>query len=348
LSAVSSLTVATAGCGNLDYAFSAIAGQFRLLSSVEPIEVALEDPSLSEEQRDKLAFVVRVRDYAEHVIGLNAGDSYRSFANLGDEPLAWNLSAARKDAFEAYFWDLPLVGSLPYLGFFDYDQALAERDRLVDEGWDTLVYEVDAYSTIGLLPDPLTSALLRRDRISLADTVMHELLHNTIFQPGETTFNESMATFVGRQAGLEFLAFEYGAGSDVLVEAHRNYQDEDRHAAFIAGLIAEVRTLYEQDLSSEEKIAQREAIFESGRQRYATEVLPYLHDRTGYETYTTFKYNNAFLLANVRYNNDQDVFAAVYEMTGRNWAHTLSIFAEAANAPMPFQYLRDVVGPEHQ
>ena len=79
LKIVLSLGMASAvtGCGKTDYALGAVIGQLRLLQAAVPIETALDDPNLTQEQRDKLFFVVRVRDYAEE--------------DFGDLLLDWNL-----------------------------------------------------------------------------------------------------------------------------------------------------------------------------------------------------------------------------------------------------------------
>ncbi|MHC4798962.1 MAG: aminopeptidase [Planctomycetota bacterium] len=216
------------GCGPIGYSVSAAVGELLILSSAGPIDRALNDPGLSDEQKEKLTFIIQARDYAEQVVGLNVGHSYQTFVNLGDKPLAWNLSASRKDAIEPYIWEVPLVGPLSFFGFFNFDQAVAERDRLVKLKYDTLIYEVDAYSTIGIFPDPVSSSILDRDLVSLLDTVFHELLHNTIFNPEDIVFDESLATFVGRTASVEFIKSEFGEDSDLADQARRSFEDVDR------------------------------------------------------------------------------------------------------------------------
>lgn len=327
-----------AGCGDT-YLGSIILGELKLLSSVRPIEEAVNDPGLDEEVRLKLAFVIRARDYARDVVGLHVGGSYQTFADLGDRSLAWNLSASRKDAFDPYIWRFPLVGSLPYIGFFSLDQAKAERDRLLAEGYDTLIYEIDAYSTVGQLPDPVTSALLRRNLASLADTVIHELTHNTIYAFNDITFNESLATFVGRTAGMDFLALEFGPDAPEIQQARLDYEDQDRFQAFLREMKDGLAAIYDTDLSFDEKMARREEFIAAAQQRFAFEVLPLMHDQEGYEGYATFPFNNAFILAHVRYNSDQDVFAAVYEKTGRDWAEAMRLYREAARSPDPTRHL---------
>ncbi len=331
-----------AGCSNLSYAISAAVGHLNLLSARESIETALLDPTLTDEERAKLALIVRARDYAAETVGLNVGESYQAFVNLHGEPLAWNLSASAKDAFQPYVWRVPFAGNLPYLGYFDYDQVIAERDRLVDAGYDTFIYELDAYSTLGLLPDPVTSAMLARGDVSLADTIMHELSHNTIWRPGDTTFNESMATFIGQTAGLEFILSDSGNGSDLAERARRNYEDQERFNIYLQGLVDELTALYAENLPRDAKLARRDEIFEAARVRLVDEVIPLMSNPESWSAYRELTLNNAFLLANTRYNSDLEIFAAVYESTGRDWAQTLAHFKAAAAAADPYAYLRQI------
>lgn len=328
-----------ADCWSWGYAFEALVGQMNYLGRAVPIEEALDDPDLTQHQKDKLELVIKARDYAEQVIGLNVGSSFRTFVNLRGEALAWNLSASRRDAIEAYTWQIPVAGTLPYLGFFKHEDAVAERERLMTAGYDTFIYEIDAFSTLGLLPDPVASSLLERPVTSLVDTVIHESLHNTVWSGRDIVFNESLATYVGRAGALEFLAFEFGEDSPLLQEAEDDYADIDRLDAFLKQVSADARALYAQDISSDEKIARREEIFEAARQRFTSEVQPTLNRPDRYSAYATLNYNNAFLLVNVRYNSDLHIFADVHESTGPSWPDSLQVFHQAAADAQPYAFL---------
>ncbi|UCD27866.1 MAG: aminopeptidase [Planctomycetota bacterium] len=336
------LIISATGCMPIGYLLSDATGELLLLASTVPIEDGLNDPALSEEQREKLAFVIRARDYAGEVIGLNIGNSYQGFLNIGDEALAWNLNASKKDVFEPYIFELPVVGSMPYFVFFVFDQAVVERDRLVALGYDTMIYEVDSYS-LAIVPDPITSSMLRRDLATLAETVMHELLHNTIYKLGDSVFNESLATFVGRKGAIEFIRSEFGSDSPLADEAEQTFEDDDRFNVFLQELTAEVNEVYSSGLSYDEKLAAREEIFESARNRFAADVLPLINDKEAYERYTEFNYNNAFLLVNVRYNSDPEVYEGIYEMVGGDWFQALTIFSQAAGANDPVGFLRGIL-----
>ncbi len=338
------LALPLAGCSGLGYVASAVFGELDLLSRQVSLAEALGDPDLTEEQREKLSLVIQARDYAQHVMGLEVGRAYQTYVNLHDKPLAWNLSASRIDAFEPYLWNIPFVGPLPYIGYFDKDQAMQERDRLVAENYDTVVYELDAYSTLGLLPDPITSAMLERNLISLVDTVIHENLHNTIYSMKDSSFDESLATFVGRTGAIEFLQAQFGVDAAIVQDARNWYEDNDRFNVFLQDLMAELQIVYGSDLSLEEKIKQRQVIYAACNDKFAAEVLPQLHAQDDYQAYTSMRFNNAFLLLNVRYNTAQDVFEAVYDLAGRDWSQALPIFAEAARSDDPGGYLRALVG----
>ena len=334
----------TGGCTEISYMLGAAGGELNLLSSMVPIEQGLSDTSLTEEELAKLDLVIKTRDYAEQTIGLNVGQSYRNFVNLHGKPLAWNLSASRKDAISPYTWNLPFIGPISYLGYFNFDEAKTERDRLVGQSYDTMLYELDAYSTVGLLPDPLTSAIFRREEENLVDTVIHELLHNTIWYSGDAVFSESLATFVGRTGAIEFLKAHFGEDAPIVQEALIEYEDMDQFNAFLFALTGRLDELYSSEVGSEAKIAARATLFEDGRQRVTTELLPALHEPQRYQSYASFPFNNAFLMVNGRYNTDLTLFQRVHDQTGHNWGASLTVFRNAAGSQDPFGYLHTWLG----
>ncbi len=335
------LFVGTAGCQAVPYVLHLAEGQLRIQGRAEPIDDVLASGRLSEQDATKLRYLVRVRDYAAEAMGLNVGRSYTTYYDSSGDPLAWNLSAARKDALVPKTWTFVGVGEVPYLSFFNEDYLRRVQQQLIDEGYDTLTYELDAYSTLGIFDDPVRSAMLQRDVLSLTETVIHELLHNTIWRPSHTTFNESLATFVGRQGAVEFLQANSGNGSNAVAIATAFYADQDAVNAFLLGLYADLENYYAQPASMEDKIAGREAVFQAARDRFRAEVQGTLNYPDGFAGYGSLPTNNAWVLANYRYNLDLDVFADVYAATGRNWPAALDVFRSAAAAGEdPFEHLR--------
>jgi predicted aminopeptidase len=332
---------AVVGCTGLPYVLHLAEGQLQVQGEVQSIDDVLASGQLSDEEAAKLRLLVKVRDYAGQTMGLTVGRSYTTFYDTGQDPQAWNLSAARKDALVPRTWTFPIVGEVPYLAFFDENYMHSVEQQLIDEGYDTMTYELDAYSTLGIFDDPVRSAMLQRDALTLTETVIHELLHNTVYRPNSTSFNESLATFVGRQGAVEFLAAEYGPDSDLPAIAAAFYADTDAVNAFLLELYADLEAYYAQPLSTAEKIAGRDAVFQAGRDRFAQQVQPSLHYPEAFAGYGNFPTSNAWMLINYRYNLDLDVFAAVYEATGRDWPAALDVYLAAAAATEdPFEYLR--------
>jgi predicted aminopeptidase len=340
---LSLLSLSAAGCGvDLVYLLPAAVGQIDLLLHAEPISGAIAGGGLSDEQVAKLELVQETRAYAHDVMGLNVSNNYTTFYDSGGRPVVYNVSASRRDAFVPKVWRFPFVGTVPYLGYFDLAAARTKADALRAQGYDVFVYEVDAYSGLGFLPNPVLSPMLERSETSLAETVFHELLHGTVWRPNDTSFNESLATFYGRTGAMEFLAFRYPDEPDRVEEARQSFEDVDRYNAFALELFNELDAFYSSDLSSAEKIEGREAIYQAGRDRFMAEIHPLLNDPSRYDWVADMPTNNAFMLGIRRYNLDLTVFEEVFERTDGDWLVCLPIFQAAADSSAgPYTYLRD-------
>jgi predicted aminopeptidase len=322
------------------YAVSAVLGELDLLANAESIDDALAGDELTEDQKQRLRYAVRVRDYASEEIGLHVGNSYSTFYNTGGGPVAYNLSACPPDELEPVTWTFPIAGTFEYLGFFDRTQAEAYRDAVIDAGYDIFFYEVDAYSTINIVPDPIYSSMLERDDISLAEVVFHELTHNTVFS-GDVVFNESIATFVQRAAGLRFLADTYGEDAEIVDRARLRHADEDLFTEWIDQLYDELRALYGSKLSREAKLIEREDIIEQARTRFADEYLPLLFEPDSYGGVLNAEINNAVVLAYRRYHSGFDAYQEAFEELDNSFPRLLSLFTEASQATRPSAFIEE-------
>ncbi len=338
---LATLAVGLLGCDGFVYVTHLAENQLSISGETEPIDAVLASGRLSDDEQTKLELVVKARRFAADTMQLRAGSSYTTFYDTEGAPLAWNLSAARRDALVAKTWQFPVVGEVPYLAFFDEDYLRRIEADLNADGYDTQTYELDAYSTLGVFEDPVRSTMLRRSTLSLIETIIHELAHNTVWRPNATRFNESMANFVGRQGAIEFLTAEFGADSGWAEVAVAYYADLDTLNTFLLELFAELEAYYAQPLSADDKIAGREAVFAAARERFAADILPTLHYPDSFDGYANLPTNNAWMLAHERYHLDLDTFAAVHEATGGDWAATIDVFnAAAASAGDPFAHLQ--------
>ena len=88
------------------------------------------------------------------------------------------------------------MGRVPYLGFFRRKDAEPWIRRLENQGYETYIRTAGAYSTLGWFEDPVLPGMLKWSDYRLADTVLHELAHATVWIKGSVKFNESFASFV--------------------------------------------------------------------------------------------------------------------------------------------------------
>jgi len=340
--AVASLTILLSGCGfDIGYVLSAASGQFDLLRDSVSIPEAINGGGFTEAELDKLQLIQDARAYARDTIGLNVGNHFTLFYDSEGQPVAFNISASQKDAFVPQTWWFPFVGTVPYLGFFELANAETLRDRLAAQGFDVWMYEIDAYSLLDFFPTVLLSPMLKRSEINLVDVVFHELLHSTVWRAGDTTFNESLATFVGRTAAIEFLSDRHPDDPELIQTAVEHFEDTDRFHDFMLSLFSELDAHYASDLSSEGKIAGREAIYRTGRDRFADEVQPLMNNPDRYDWVQNVPTNNAYMLGIRRYNLDLEVFEHVFAATGGDWAESLELFRSAADRSAPYDFLQD-------
>lgn len=308
------------GCG-LGYLAHVSKGQLEILWNRKPIAEVLADPALDPKVRAKLELVARARDLARD-IGLTPGDSYQTYVALDRPFTSIALSAAPKDRLVPYLWHFPIVGSVPYKGFFDRELAEEERASLAADGYDTYLREVDAYSTLGWFADPVLSPMLQRSEASLVDTIVHESTHATIFEKGNADFNEGLATFVGGEGAILYLARTKGPESAEAKALVARHADQERFTAFLKELFADLESYYGGPASPPEKIAGREARMAEWQARLRTA------DVGVFQRYAEVPWNNAFLLSLKLYLVDLGRFRRLHEGLGGDIAATIRFLKE--------------------
>lgn len=181
-------------------------GQIELLLARRPIDEVLADPATQPDTAALLTLADAARHFAAE-LGLDVGDQYTSFVDWPGDRIVTTLARSRPDAVEAVpFW-FPVLGELPYKGYFDRARAEAEAERLeTREGFDVCVSAVSAYSTLGWVDDPVTAPMLSRGPAYLVETILHELVHATAYLPDDPDFSESVAQFIGEEAAIRFFA----------------------------------------------------------------------------------------------------------------------------------------------
>ena len=176
----------------------------KILKRRQSIARLVADSSTPALMRAKLQLVLEARRFAVDSLGLPAKDAFTQFTQLDHDTLVLVLSGAERDRLAPVTWWFPVVGRVPYKGYFDFEEAKREEDDLRKGGFDAYLRPSPAFSTLGFFNDPLLSTTLGEDSVSVVETVIHELTHNRFYMKGQAVFNESFASFVGARGTIEF------------------------------------------------------------------------------------------------------------------------------------------------
>lgn len=290
-------------------------GQWQLIRGQTPITELLAQPDLAPELREKLSLVQSARAYASTELELPDNDSYRRYKALGRRHVVWNVFAAPELSIEAKTWCHLLVGCLAYRGYFDEDKARREAARLTEQGWDTYVGGVSAYSTLGWFEDPLLDTMLAWSPERLVGLLFHEISHQRLFVEGDTQFNESYASFVELQGLRQWLA-DQGRGAES-VEAQ--LQREADFSALIQQAREDLAAIYNGPQTDAEKRQAKQQRIEGLRAQYSALRDGAWNGYAGYDRWFASEVNNAKLAPVALYNQWLPAFEQLFADNDRNW-----------------------------
>jgi predicted aminopeptidase len=326
-----SLTVATllAGC-DLRYFAHAAYEEGHLLCNRRPIAQVLQKPDLSPGVRQRLETVLAVRKFAADNLGLRVGGAYKTITAVDQNAVVWVVMAAPRDSLTPYLWWFPIVGDVPYKGYFDKARAEAEARSMEGHGYDTFVRPAIAFSSLGFFDDPLLSNLLELNRVELAGVLIHELFHRTFFLKSDVMFDESSANWIGNRGAVDFFTQTEGANSQDAVAARDIYDSDMKFAAFLLQQEARLRRLYQSGLPHDQMLRRRQIVFREINADYA-KLKPLL---SGLERFDLDQQplNNAVLLNYMIYFHELDRFAALDRMHHGDTRATIQSIIELAQS----------------
>jgi len=285
-------------------------GQVRLLFARQPINEVLADPDTPDRVRERLLLAERVRRFAAS-LGLELGKQYTSYAAWPGDRIVTTVVATQPGHIEPHPFRFPIVGSVPYKGFFDSQRAEAEAARLRARGFDVCLFAVPAYSTLGWFADPLTQPMLRRSEGELVETIVHELVHATAFTRDQPEFNEGVAQFIGEEASVAFFA-------DDPIRARRQRHRVTRDRRWAGELLAfrrSVEALYQSVSDPERRRVERAALESELRERLALHLVDQTSAR---DALTRLRLNDACLALRGTYAGDSDRHVRVLDELGGN------------------------------
>lgn len=332
--------IALSSCGGEDlrYVLRAAYEEARILSRREPIVKMLADHELDAASRSKLELVLATRSFARDRLRLEVGGSYESVASIDQDQIIHVVSAAYRDRLEPYTWWFPIVGTVPYRGYFARASAVELAQTLEAEGYDTYVRRALAFSTLGYFDDPLPAHLLKYDDEELVETVIHELMHGTVYFSGHAAFNESLANFVGHRGAIAF--FSETDRPEVARRAALRWQDSLQFSRMLAEIVDEISNAYASGVNEDD----RARLFAAAREAYAAKSW----NTDEFDRFATGPLNNAVLLARHVYFDRLPLFEEVLERFDEDLPRTLEWVTRAArSADDPFTGVTAALSAPH-
>lgn len=211
----------------VQYGFAQLKGQVNILYNASPIEEKMQDKNFPDSLKIKLKLIQEIKTFARDSLGLEISKNYTHIYDQKGKPVLWVITACRAFSMKEYTWEFPFLGAVSYKGFFEKERGQPELQKLQELGYDTEYRPVSAWSTLGWFEDPILSNMLRRSEGQLAELIIHELTHTTLYLPGSVDYNENFATYVGEQGAIQFLKNKYGSNHPVYTN-YLHYQSDEK------------------------------------------------------------------------------------------------------------------------
>jgi len=269
------------------------------------------------EDKEFVRLVTDIRKFAMEDLGLAESRNYTKYVELDRNYLAAVVSASSRTSFSRHEWNYPIVGRLPYKGFFNVDGALKEREKLEKRELDVWVRGVDAFSTLGWFKDPLYSYMRNYSPSRLANLIIHELVHATIFLKGYAGFNEELAEFIGNEGSRLYMETRFGMDSAEYRQMLSEKEDSRKYTAFLHNLIAELEELYSSGLGAEETLMRKGQIINASKERFANEYENRFSS-DNYRGFSQLQINNAYLDLFRLYHDEDNFYIDLYNRSGRD------------------------------
>jgi predicted aminopeptidase len=287
-----------------------------------PIAQAIQENKNNPQRVEKLKLVEPILKFAQTDVHLTPKNSYQKYVELKSPYVSWVVQASQKRSLILKTWWFPFIGDQPYLGFFNKEDAMQERESLLKENYDVSVRGVKAFSLLGYYPDPIYSSMI--DDVStpsFIEMLLHESVHRTIYIKDHFAFNENLANFIARKSTELFLKKHPEIGVDVNLYAekyNKNVVVQEKFNHFLLNTKQDLENFYAE--TSKNSKYKEESEFLKLRQEKFDEIsqkyLTYMNSKekgSDYEyAFLKGKFNNAVVLSYAVYEEDQKPLEDVF------------------------------------
>lgn len=308
-----------------------------------PVEKILQSDTLTLEEEIFFSRITAVTRFAEVSLGLHKSKNYTKYIRTDNSYLAAVVSGAGTFSTNSYLWKFPFIGKVPYKGFFKHEDALREADKLSKKGFDTWIRGVDAFSTLGFTNDPLYSFMTDYSEQRIAEMIIHEQTHATIWISNQTQFNEEIAAVIGEAGAEQYITETYGENSQEMLTLLAEKRDRIRWVDDISGLRITLETLYSKIIPDTEKEILKQKAFADFKElfkknyavRYETDLYKRIPD---------LDINNAFIALYAVYYEHNSLLMELYHYCGESVSTLIELLKPLTeNRENPYEFINRIL-----
>lgn len=294
-------------------------GQLNILLKRKSIPSILQDKNTKDELKTKLQQVETFREYGIKELALNPSAGFKSFVPLDREEIGWHVAACYPLKLKSYTWWFPIAGTVPYKGYFDLEKAKEEEKELKEKGLDTRIRITAGYSTLGWFEDPIFSSQLDDTKpYEVASLVFHEMAHATVYFPGDSSFNESYASFVEEEGAFHYLESVEGKESPIKKEILLKKEESQKLRKLLVSTAGKLQKLYDSDLVDSQKLEDKKRILNEFKNSIFAAKEEFKTIRM--EKLASKDWNNEDFVGYLRYHSGSDFFHKEFEKAERNFS----------------------------
>jgi predicted aminopeptidase len=310
------LVLLIGNCRLISYGLQQGAGQIRIVRNTRSIAEMMKDPLVSDSLKQKFKLVEEIKKFAIDSLGLNPSKNYNTFYDQKGKPILWIAVGCEAYQMKAYTWKFPIVGRVPYKGYFNKEDAINEAQKLKNQGYDSRVGTVSAWSTLGFFKDPILSDMLDDSEGQIARLIIHELTHSTLYVKGDAQFSENLATFIGDEGAKFYMQQKYGINSAQYKEYIGELSDVEKFSAHILKGSNQLDSLYHSfppDLAEDSKKEQKFKLIQQIMNNLDT-ITFYIPSKFPKLQNPNSLPNNAFFIGYITYHKDQNFFLDEFQI----------------------------------
>jgi len=285
------------GCQSMSYYGQNIKGQWQILSQRQALHTVIKQPDMPPNLVKQLQTIEQIRQFAAS-LGLPIKGQYDTYVDIKRPYAMWSVAATPELSLIPKTWCYWLVGCLSYQSFFAQPLAQQAEQTLQEQGYDTHLSAVTAYSTLGWFRDSVLSSYVYKPEAELAELLFHELAHQVVYAKNDPVFNESFAEVVAEEGLKRYLV----GRAEGLERIALRKQRQQQFAQLVLDYRQQLAKVYQSNLAAQDKRQAKALLFQALQHSYQQLKTEQWQGFTGYDAWFS-RLSNAKLNSVAVYNS---------------------------------------------